>query len=116
MSQNLAPGVNDLLAAEELQSRDISDQELRKFEGYMAEICTASGMDLNTPSTVETPQRFIRALSDVTAGYEGDPKLIKVFETECHGGSDCHLSQVIEGPIQFYSLCEHHALPFYGHA
>ena len=41
---------------------DISDQELRKFEGYMAEIFTAFGMDLNTPSTVETPQRFIRWL------------------------------------------------------
>jgi GTP cyclohydrolase I len=26
------------------------------------------------------------------------------------------LSQVIEGPIQFFALCEHHALPFYGEA
>ena len=43
-------------------------------------------------------------------------KLIKVFETECRGGADCRLSQVIEGPIQFYALCEHHALPFYGQA
>jgi GTP cyclohydrolase I len=42
--------------------------------------------------------------------------LIKAFETECRGGPDCRLSQVIEGPIQFYALCEHHALPFYGRA
>ena len=27
-----------------------------------------------------------------------------------------HLSQVIEGPINFFSLCEHHAFPFFGHA
>jgi GTP cyclohydrolase I len=73
-------------------------------------------MDINTPGTVETPRRFIRALFDTTQGYDGDPKLIKVFETECRGGSDCRLSQVIEGPIRFFSLCEHHALPFYGDA
>src|SRR5262249_23522699 len=29
---------------------------------------------------------------------------------------DCQLGQVIEGPIQFYALCEHHALPFFGQA
>ncbi len=82
----------------------------------MAEIFTAFGLDLHTPATEETPERFVRALFDATEGYEGDPKLIKAFETECHGGADCRLSQVIEGPIQFYALCEHHALPFYGQA
>ncbi len=100
----------------ELRRRELSDEQILKFEGYVAEIFTALGMDLNTSATEETPQRFLRALYDATAGYEGDPKLLKVFATECHGGSDCHLSQVIEGPIQFYALCEHHALPFYGHA
>lgn len=32
---------------------------------------------------------------DATESYEGDPKLLMVFETECHGGPDCRLSQVI---------------------
>ena len=92
-------------------------QELiRKFEGYAAEIFSALGLDLATPATRETPQRFIRAMIDVTAGYEGDPKLIKAFDTECHGGPDCSLSQIIEGPINFFALCEHHALPFVGEA
>ncbi len=94
----------------------ISAERLRTFEGYVAEMLAAFGLDLDTPATRDTPRRFVRALSDVTAGYDGDPKLITVFDTECRGGPDCRLSQVVEGPIQFFSLCEHHALPFYGHA
>ncbi len=99
-----------------LYPRHVSEEQTRTFEKYMAEIFTAFGLDLNTPATRETPRRYIRALFDSTEGYEGDPKLLKVFETECRGGPDCRLSQVIEGPIHFYSLCEHHALPFHGHA
>lgn len=100
----------------DLPRRSISPERLRVFEDHMAEIFSAFGLDVHTPATQDTPRRFIRALSDVTAGYEGDPKLITVFDTECRGGPDCRLSQVVEGPIRFYSLCEHHALPFYGHA
>jgi GTP cyclohydrolase I len=100
----------------QLQQRQISAEQFRKFEGYVAEMFTAFGLDLHLPATQETPQRFVRAMYDATAGYEGDPKLLKVFAKECHGGPDCRISQVIEGPIHFYALCEHHALPFHGHA
>jgi GTP cyclohydrolase IA len=99
-----------------LNRRQLSDEQLKRLEGFAAEIFSTMGMDLNTPSTLDTPRRFIKALYDATDGYDGDPKLLKVFETECRGEPDCRLSQVIEGPIHFYSLCEHHALPFYGHA
>jgi GTP cyclohydrolase IA len=100
----------------ELQKRQISQEQIHKYEGYMAEIFSALGMDLKTAATVDTPRRYIRALIDATNGYDGDPKLLKTFQTECRGDPDCHLSQVIEGPIQFYSFCEHHALPFSGQA
>jgi GTP cyclohydrolase I len=106
----------EFLASMELQRRRVSKEQMQKFETYAAEIFTAFGMDLNTDATHETPYRFIKALFDTTAGYDGDPKLLKVFATECHGGPDCRLSQVIEGPIHFFALCEHHALPFYGSA
>ena len=106
----------DLRAAEQLHRRRVSEEQLRKFEGYAADIFTAFGLDLNTPATRDTPRRFIRALLDVTAGYDGDPKLVTAFETECRGEPDCRLNQVIEGPIPFFALCEHHALPFFGHA
>jgi GTP cyclohydrolase I len=100
----------------QLNQRQISPADLKKFEGYMAEIFTAFGMDTKTPSTVDTPRRFIEALYESTNGYDGDPKLIKAFPKECRGEPDCRLSQVIEGPIHFHSLCEHHVFPFYGEA
>ncbi len=106
----------DMQVAMHLRHRHISEEQWRKFEKDMSAILTAFGLDLDTSSTCDTPRRFLRAMFDATEGYEGDPKLLTVFETECRGGPDCRLSQVIEGPIDFFSLCEHHALPFYGHA
>ena len=106
----------DFRMAMKLQMRQISEEQFDRFEGYAAEIFSAFGLDLNTPATKDTPRRFIRALFDATEGYDGDPKLLRVFETECRGGPDCRLSQVIEGPVPFHALCEHHALPFYGMA
>ncbi len=96
--------------------RRITDDQWRRFEGYVAEIFQAMGMRLDTPGTARTPTRYLQALFDATKGYEGDEKLLKAFPTECRGGPDCRISQVIEGPIPFFSLCEHHALPFFGRA
>lgn len=93
------------------------DPDLRqRFEGYLSEILGSLGMDLNAPGTAETPRRFLQALIDATDGYEGDPKLVTVFPTECHGDASCELAQIVEGPIPFFALCEHHALPFFGTA
>jgi GTP cyclohydrolase I len=96
--------------------RRLSRPELARFEGHVAEILGALGLDLDTPSTRDTPRRFLDALVEATDGYEGDPKLITAFPTECRGRSDCELAQIVEGPIEFTSLCEHHALPFVGRA
>ena len=82
----------------------------------MSEILRALGMSLDTPGTASTPLRYLHAMFESTEGYEGDAKLVTAFPTECHGGPDCELSQVVEGPIPFYALCEHHAFPFFGHA
>ncbi|MBZ0193091.1 MAG: GTP cyclohydrolase I [Candidatus Kuenenia stuttgartiensis] len=111
MNENVIANKNNFL---KVKKRQISDEQIRKFEGYAAEIFTTLGLNLNTAATKETPHRFINALIESTEGYDGDPKLVKVFETECRGGPDCRLSQIIEGPIRFFALCEHHCLPFYG--
>lgn len=94
--------------------RDVSEADWLRYEGYLGEILSALGLDLGTPGTRATPRRFLQALFDTTAGYEGDPKLLTAFPTECHGGANCEVAQVVEGPIPFFALCEHHALPFFG--
>ena len=105
-------GLDEIAVAD----RVLSDEDRSRFEGYLAEIFRAAGLDLDTPGTTSTPRRHLQALFDATDGYEGDPKLLTAFPTECHGGASCELAQIVEGPIPFYSLCEHHALPFYGRA
>ena len=96
--------------------RTISEDDRLRYERNLGEILVALGMDLDTPGTRETPGRLLRALVETTDGYDGDPKLITSFPTECHGGASCELSQIVEGPIPFQALCEHHALPFLGRA
>ncbi|MDP9324934.1 MAG: GTP cyclohydrolase I, partial [Candidatus Dormibacteraeota bacterium] len=111
---SIAEDPEDLSTWERVHPRIISPKKWERYESYMAEIFEAFGMDLNTPATERTPARYVKALFDSTAGYEGDHKLLTAFPTECRGGPDCSISQIIEGPIHFYSLCEHHALPFHG--
>jgi hypothetical protein len=77
--------------AMDLHRRHLSDEQVRTVENYITEIFTAFGLDLSTSATMQTPQRFLRAMFEATEGYEGDPKLLTVFETECRGGPDCRL-------------------------
>ena len=94
--------------------RRVAPADWLRFETYVAEIFTALGMEVDTPGTRETPRRFLQALYDATAGYDGDPKLATLFPSEGVDALEAAPSQIIEGPIPFHALCEHHALPFYG--
>src|SRR4051794_27511474 len=67
--------------------RVLTAEQRARFETSTAEMFEAMGMDLATPGTAETPRRFVQALFDATAGYDGDPKLVTVFPTECHSDS-----------------------------
>jgi GTP cyclohydrolase I len=107
---------DEIRTPELVQHRELTPAQWSRFEAHMAEIFTAFGLSLDTPGTQDTPRRFVRALFDATEGYEGDPKLLTSFPTECKGGASCEINQIVEGPIPFFALCEHHALPFYGNA
>ena len=96
--------------------RHVPVEDWARFRGNIAEILEAFGLPLDTPGTRETPERFLQALFDATAGYDGDPKLVTTFPAESTVSGEEPLAQVVEGPIAFSALCEHHALPFFGHA
>jgi GTP cyclohydrolase IA len=104
------------LPAHDADGRDLSDADWARLERNAAEIFTALGLDLETPGTRDTPRRFVRALYDATAGYDGDPKLRTLFPAERPEGVAGLHAQIVEGPVGFYALCEHHALPFHGGA
>ncbi len=99
---------------EERKARMISPDDWRRYERYVGEILGALGMEINAPGTLDTPRRFLQALHDATAGYDGDPKLHTAFPSERPGAVGGSHSQIVEGPIAFHALCEHHALPFHG--
>lgn len=77
---------------------------------HYRQIIRLIGEDPEREGLLKTPERAAKALLDVTAGYSADPLAIArkaVFE---HPGSRI----VIVKDIEFYSLCEHHILPFFG--
>jgi GTP cyclohydrolase IA len=104
------------LPAHDAEPRDLAPADWARLERHAADILETLGLDLETPGTCDTPRRFIRALYDITAGYDGDPKLRTLFPTERPEGVEGRHAQIVEGPVGFYALCEHHALPFHGRA
>ncbi|SFB04031.1 GTP cyclohydrolase I [Acetitomaculum ruminis DSM 5522] len=69
------------------------------------------GEDINREGLRETPDRIARMYGEIMGGMEMDPAkpLSKVFEAENN-------EMVVEKDITFYSMCEHHMLPFFGKA
>ena len=68
------------------------------------------GEDVGREGLVKTPDRVARAILDTTAGYYEDPEAIlrgAMFKED-------YSQMVIVKDIDFYSLCEHHILPFFG--
>ena len=69
------------------------------------------GEDASREGLVETPDRIARMYEEIFAGLNEDASvhLSKTFSTQ-------NTDMIIEKDITFYSMCEHHFLPFYGKA
>ena len=82
------------------------------MEEQIRQILTAIGEDPDREGLRRTPQRVAQALTFLTRGYEMDPaKVINdaLFTEE-------YEEMIVQKDIDFYSLCEHHMLPFFGKA
>lgn len=85
--------------------------DLERIEKAVREILIAVGEDPDREGLQETPNRVARMYGEVFSGLHRDiTKDIKVF-TET--GND---EMILIGDIPFYSMCEHHLLPFHGKA
>ena len=92
----------------------LTEEERAKFERYAGEIFSRMGLDLNSAGGRDTPRRWVGALWDMTEGYDGDPKMSTLFPVECPVCPDEEKTHIVEGPIRFTGLCEHHVLPIRG--
>lgn len=95
-------------------TEEIDPQELEERTDRLAElsrqILTELGEDADRDGLQETPVRVAKALQALTRGYHQDPKAVLRAATF----EDDYSQMVIVKDIEFYSLCEHHMLPFFG--
>ena len=81
-------------------------------ETAVRQILSEIGEDPDRPGLLRTPERVHRMYAELTAGYRVDPdRLVNgaIFDVD-------YSEMVIVKDIPFYSLCEHHLLPFFGTA
>lgn len=83
------------------------DQE--KIKQAVNSIILAIGEDPNREGLADTPRRVAEMYAEIFSGMVEDPK------QELTGGfEEGHREMVVIKDIPFYSMCEHHLLPFYG--
>jgi len=83
-----------------------------RVEAAVREILTEIGDDPDRQGLAGTPDRVHRMYTELTAGYHVDPERL------IHGAvfDIAYSEMVVVKDVPFYSLCEHHLLPFFGSA
>jgi GTP cyclohydrolase I len=92
---------------------DVVDVYAPRFEGLVRDQLIEIGEDPDREGLVRTPLRVAKAMDFLTSGYSTSLEEVvndAVFDAE--GASE----MVIVKDIEFYSMCEHHMLPFFGKA
>ena len=90
----------------------MNDDKRKKLEANTKNLLELLGEDPSREGLINTPKRVAKAWDFLTKGYSEDlDELINnaIFEGESK-------DMVIVKNIEFYSLCEHHMIPFYGKA
>lgn len=90
----------------------ITTDKLQDIQKHYSEIIRLLGEDVNREGLIKTPERVAKAMATLTRGYDMNPEAI----INSAKFKEDYNQMVIVKDIQFYSLCEHHMLPFYGKA
>lgn len=89
----------------------LDEQNKKKIEEAVKMILEAIGEDPTREGLVETPARIARMYEEVFAGMQDDAGKYLSKRFKCENNEI-----VLEKDITFYSMCEHHLVPFYGKA
>lgn len=81
------------------------------IEDHIQAILQHIGEDPQREGLVKTPARVAKALAEVTTGYHQDAR--EILRSAIFDATDSQ-GLVLVRDIPFYSLCEHHILPFFG--
>jgi GTP cyclohydrolase I len=81
----------------------------RKIKQAVLSIIKAIGEDPTREGLIETPRRIADMYADIFSGLDKDPR-----DELAVGFDEGHHEMVIIKDIPFYSMCEHHFLPFFG--
>lgn len=89
-----------------LPTPEIDEERIRRAVG---EILVAIGEDPNREGLLGTPRRVAEMYREVFCGLQADPR-----EVLAVGFEEGHQEMIVLRDIPFYSMCEHHLLPFHG--
>ena len=90
----------------------MSDIDLDRIEKAVREILEAVGEDVDREGLRDTPRRVARFYAEALDGLHRDPGV----DIDAFFGEERHQEIVMIKDIPFYSLCEHHLVPFHGRA
>ena len=88
------------------------DEQLSTIEQAVRSNLLTIGEDIGREGLLKTPKRVAKAMLELTNGYDADASAVlnsAKFAERCN-------KMIVVKDIEFYSLCEHHILPFFGKA
>ena len=88
------------------------NDKIEELKFHYKKVLELLGEDVNREGLIKTPERVAKAMTTLTRGYEMDAAEI----LNSAKFKEDYNQMVIVRDIKFYSLCEHHMLPFYGKA
>ena len=106
-----------------LGKEEIESPALDELKEHYQRILTLLGEDVEREGLLKTPERVAKAMLTLTKGYTMDPhEVLRSYTMDPHEVlrsakfKEEYSQMVIVKDIDFFSLCEHHMLPFYGKA